>query len=194
MNCKSIQEQLDLYAGGDLDGRESAQVAAHLKSCLACFRDFSELRDLLATVRSAGHDQGGSARGDAESEAFVGSVMREIHGPPPPAPQLIARLSFVSGWAAALLLGVTLGWRTLAGLGAGSAGGDAPPAAGPQAPNVIDRGSNDPRLSTIDYDVDAELSRQLDELRRRDRDHSWGGPSRSPVVPDGKPIKVRRNL
>src|SRR5688572_33170040 len=113
MSCKSLRTKLELYAGDDLDGRESVAVVVHLRTCLACYREYVELRDMLTAVRASGRPR---ARGDAEVESLVAGVMGEIHGPPPPAPRLIERLTTVasvSGWAAALLLAFTLGWQVL---------------------------------------------------------------------------------
>jgi len=181
MNCTSIRKRLALHAGGDLDGREAAAVAAHLKSCLACYREYSEMHELLGQVRASGRHR---ARGDAETESLVAGVMRGIHGPPPPAPQLLPRLAMASGWAAALLLGVALGWRALV------------PADGspiePKSPaRVLDHGSA-PGALTIDRrdgspaaSLEEDLARQLEELRRR------GGPSRSPQEPPTPALRVK---
>jgi hypothetical protein len=153
VNCRHVRKKLALHAGDDLDARESAAVSAHLTGCLSCYREFVELRDMVSTVRAAG---GPRVRGDAESEALVASVMREIHGPPPPAPQLLPRLALVSGWAAALLLGVTLAWPSFFPA-------PTPPVERPK-PVILEGGGGDPRLRTIENE--RELQRQIDELNQ----------------------------
>jgi hypothetical protein len=151
MNCKRIRARLELLAGDDLAGRDAAEVEAHLRSCLNCYREYVELRDLLVEVRAAGrpHDV---VRTRGDSEAFVAGVMQRIQGPPPAAPRLLPRLAMVSGWAAALVLGLTVGWyrwhleRT-------------PPHH--DLPNVIDPGRGG---ATYVDRVERELSDQFDEM------------------------------
>src|SRR5262249_4342901 len=75
VNCNRILKRLDLYAGGDLAGREAAEVELHLRGCLSCYREYVAQRDLLETVRGAG---GIEPRGDAERETLVAGVMRRI--------------------------------------------------------------------------------------------------------------------
>jgi anti-sigma factor RsiW len=155
MSCNKFRPKLELHAGDDLDGREAAEVSAHLKSCLACFREYTELRDMLAVVRSTGFDR---ARGDAEVESIVAGVMRGIDGPPPAAPRLLARLSLVSGWAAAILLAVTLGWQAFTGGRVAT-----PPRTGPE-PVLIDHRWNG--RGPIPASLEADLDEQFDELRK----------------------------
>ncbi len=109
MNCKRIRPRLDLLAGDDLAGRDAAEVEAHLRRCLACYREYVEMREMLTAVRGASRpDDVAGAR--ASSDDFVHGVMSGIQGPPPAAPRLLPRLTMASGWAAALLLGLTIGW------------------------------------------------------------------------------------
>jgi|RhiMethySRZTD1v2_1073278.scaffolds.fasta_scaffold1941306_2 hypothetical protein len=176
MSCKNIQTRLDLYAGGDLEAREAGEVAAHLRTCLACYREYVELHDLLMSVRGTSRDH---ARGDAETESLVAGVMREIHGPPPPVPQLLPRLAMVSGWAAALLVTGSLGWQVLASRTTPSPGGT--------PPRVIDRGGSD-ALSFEQIKpaspLEEDLARQLEELRHRN-------PSRGAPVHEASSVRTR---
>jgi anti-sigma factor RsiW len=181
MSCKTIRDRIDLYAGGDLDGREAAQIAAHLKSCLGCYREFAEMHELLGRVRATARD---GARGADGSESLVAGVMGEIHGPPPPAPALLPRLLFASGWAAALLLAASLGFRILTG------GAQEPSAGGPprrllqhESFDVLPAGGTAPASALED-----DLGRDLEELR------ASSGPSRSPRARSAPPIRVPKNF
>ncbi len=156
MNCRTIREKLDLYAGGDLDGREITVVEVHLRTCLSCYRDYTELRDLLTTVRATRESE---LRGEAATESLVAGVMSEIHGPPPAAPQWLPRLTLVSGWAAAITLAVTLGWQVVR-----------PPASSHSRsqPTVIEHGPSSGDLTPA-WTINDEIGRQLDELPTRTR-------------------------
>ena len=155
MNCKRIKAKLDLLAGDDLSGRDAAEVEAHLRTCLSCYREYVELRDMVVAVRAAARPAEFS-RSAEESEAFVGDVMKQIQGPPPALPRLIPRLTMVSGWAAALVLGLTAGWLYRQNGTAWVA-----PGGGPVIEHV------NPSIPTIDQRIDSEVQKQIDELRGR---------------------------
>jgi anti-sigma factor RsiW len=152
MNCKRIRPKLDLLAGDDLSGRDAAEVEGHLRQCLSCYREYVELREMVVAVRGASRPPE-FARSRSESESFVGDVMKQIQGPPPALPRLIPRLTMVSGWAAALVLGLTAGWYQRQS----SRPVWSPPGARPIIEN------QNPSLPTIESD----LKRQIDELRGR---------------------------
>jgi anti-sigma factor RsiW len=153
MDCDKILPLLDLHAGGDLDRQEQASVEAHLRSCLACWREFTAMRGLLEEVR-------GSARaefhGESMSESIVAGVMGRIDGPPPALPRLLPRLMTASGWAAAAVLAVTLGWSVLR---------EQPPAATRGAPTIVEMNGNGGGAIPI-HTIGSELDAQLDELHR----------------------------
>ena len=109
MNCKRIRPKLDLLAGDDLAGRDAAEVEAHLRGCLACYREYVEMREMLSAVRGASRPDD-VARTREPADDFVHGVLSRIQGPPPAAPRLLPRLAMASGWAAALVLGLTVGW------------------------------------------------------------------------------------
>jgi len=128
MNCTKALSRLPLFAGGDLDLREHAAVEGHLEHCLPCYREFRRQAGLLERVQRA------ASRSRAElpplGDAFTASVMGSIEGPPP-LPRLVPRLIMVSGWAAALLLGVSLAfgpipWPRDPAIGPGDTAGSAP--------------------------------------------------------------------
>lgn len=163
MDCKKILSLLDLHAGGDLDRHEQVAVEAHLRSCLTCWREYTEMRGLLDEVR-------GSARaefhGESMSESIVAGVMGRIDGPPPALPRLLPRLMTASGWAAAAVLAVTLGWSALRE--------QQPPAATRGTPTIVEMNGNRPGGIPI-HTIGNELDLQLDELQR--------GNARPRVVP-----------
>ncbi len=150
MDCRKIHPLLDLHAGGDLDAREGARVDAHLRGCLACFREWSELREVLGTVRASSRRE---LRSESMGESIVAGVMGAIDGPPPPAVRWMPRLTLVSGWAAAVLLAVTLGlgaWR------------DPAPRPERSSPRIVE---SQPNIdSSLIRTIGDELGRQLDEL------------------------------
>src|SRR5262249_14193780 len=160
VNCNRILKRLDLYAGGDLAGREAAEVELHLRGCLSCYREYVAQRDLLETVRGVG---GIEPRGDAERETLVAGVMRRIPGLPPPAPRLLPRVALVSGWAAALLVAVLFGMH--------ARGDRAPRASDPAggADPLVRRDVNPlvtPVRSTTPFEDEAWMQSQLDLLQR----------------------------
>lgn len=160
MNCKRIKKKLDLLAGDDLSGRDAAEVEAHLRRCLSCYREYVDLREMLVAVRGASRPAE-FARSVAESEAFVGDVMRRIQGPPPALPRLMPRVAMVSGWAAALVLGLTVGWYRWQ---LGQGGTPSRP-----TPTIIDPSRSDftpaNERRTFEQRIDSEVESQLDELR-----------------------------
>ncbi len=178
MSCTTLRKKIALHAGLDLDGREAAEVSAHLKACLSCYREYVEMRELLGRVRSVGRLEPETGSDASRTEALVAGVMSAIHGPPPPAPQLLARVTLVSGWAAALLVAVTFGWSTIAGR---------PEAPRPTSPaKVIDHGA-DPLGGSSALTIDAELGRQLEELGLRRgmlRARSVSEPANAPLKKD----------
>jgi hypothetical protein len=159
MNCKRIKKKLDLLAGDDLSGRDAAEVEAHVSQCLSCYREYVDLREMLVAVRGASRPPE-LAPTAAESEAFVGGVMRQIQGPPPALPRLMPRLAMVSGWAAALVLGLTVGWyRWQLGREIAAPHG---------TPTIIDtHGDFTPATEQRNFEqrIDSEVESQLEELR-----------------------------
>ena len=176
MNCKRVRPKLDLLAGDDLAGRDAAEVEAHLRQCLSCYREYVELRDMIVAVRAA-RQPADRERTGAERESLVAGVMERIHGPPPAAPRLLPRLAMVSGWAAALVLGLTAGWfqRQLATSRAPAGGGPIIEHANPSVPTIDQR--------WIDQRIDSEVQSQIDELRGRT---PTGTPRR---VDEGRPVR-----
>ncbi|MSR46408.1 MAG: zf-HC2 domain-containing protein [Planctomycetes bacterium] len=174
MDCKKIRPLLDLHAGDDLDGHERIAVDVHLRGCLACFREFAEMRSLVDVVRATTRDE---LRSEAAGESIVAGIMGAIHGPPPAAPRLLPRLLTASGWAAAVLLAGTLG------VSAWSDRSVAPSRSNRASPQIVegDAGLEGLPLRAIGDEID----RQLDELHR--------GSRRTPLVPVSKPA-VRRNM
>jgi hypothetical protein len=83
--------------------------------------------------------------------------MKQIQGPPPALPRLMPRLTMVSGWAAALVLGLTAGWLHRQ---------NGPTFAPPGTVPVIEHGN--PSIPTIDQRIDSEVKSQLDEMRGHD--------------------------
>jgi anti-sigma factor RsiW len=152
MNCKKIKARLDLLAGDDLAGRDAAEVEAHLRTCLACYREYVSMRDLLAEVRASGRTE--TPRAADAGEALVAAVMDRIEGPPPAAPRLLPRLAMASGWAAALLLGLTLGWYRWHLDSARSGGGARSRADSPEV-----------GPSSMDTLIETDLRQQIDQLR-----------------------------
>lgn len=188
LDCEAARPLLDLHAGDDLDGRERLAVEAHLRSCLQCFRDYSELRALLVTVRAA---SAGESRSEAIGETIVSRVMSAIHGPPPAMPRLLPRLLTASGWAAAALLAATLGFQALAGRAT------APKGPGGVMPQIVEGdGSADgmPFRSIGNErwrpgEIAPALERQFDELQRE----AAAGATPRRVTPS-RPVGARRNM
>lgn len=160
MNCKRIKKKLDLLAGDDLSGRDAAEVEAHVSQCLSCYREYVDLREMLVAVRGASRPPE-LAPTPAESEAFVGGVMRQIQGPPPALPRLMPRLALVSGWAAALVLGLTVGWYRW------QLQREVAPHSGEGQVIQQNPGGFTPATDqrTFDQRIDSEVQSQLDELR-----------------------------
>jgi hypothetical protein len=169
MNCKRIRSKLDLLAGDDLAGRDAAEVEAHLRRCLACYREYVEMRELLSAVRGASRpaDVAGSRE---PSDDFVHGVMSRIQGPPPAAPRLLPRLAMVSGWAAALVLGLTVGWYRWQLQGSAGRSGEAPFVHEP---------------TVVDQKIERDLRDQFDELTGSQRGLS------SRRIDDVKPVVHR---
>jgi anti-sigma factor RsiW len=165
MNCKRIRSRLDLLAGDDLAGRDAAEVEAHLRRCLACYREYVEMRDLLSAVRGASRPEA-VALSREPAEDFVHGVMSRIQGPPPPAPRLLPRLTMVSGWAAALVLGLTVGWYRWQ-------------LNGPDGRRDASSGVKDPTV--VEQRIDRDLRDQLDEIL---------APSRTPASRRADDVKT----
>ena len=122
MNCPRTLKRLPLYAGGDLDLREKAEVDAHLQGCLSCYREFAAYRDVLQQVTAT------SARrvplaSTPFGASFTDDVMGQIDGPPP-VQRWRPRLVMLSGWAAAAALALMFIW----GSGPAPIEGDGTPA------------------------------------------------------------------
>ena len=78
MNCAIWEEQVALYAGGDLDAAEAAGVERHLNQCAACRALAEELRAGLDSLRAAHAEPI-----EAERYAAVrGRVLAELAKPP----------------------------------------------------------------------------------------------------------------
>jgi anti-sigma factor RsiW len=167
MSCKRLRPKLDLYAGDDLDARDSLAVERHLRTCLSCYRDYVELRDVLMRVRAT---RPASPALPAGVAPITADVMGRIHGPPPPAPVLLERLTLASGWAAALVIGGVLGWRLLGNAAEVGEPGRPPRILELPSPGASPAGGILESLPTLGEDLD----RQLEDLRAR------RGPSRSP--------------
>ncbi len=163
MNCKRIRSKLDLLAGDDLAGRDADEVEAHLRRCLACYREYVEMRELLGTVRGARRPDDVAVSREPADE-FVDSVMSRIQGPPPAAPRLLPRLAMVSGWAAALVLGLTVGWYRWQLQGSAGRPGD---------PSLV----RDPTV--VDQKIERDLRDQFDEILSPSR---TSGPRRADDV------------
>jgi len=74
MTCAQARGLLAAFADGGLEGREHAEVAAHVRGCAACAEEVRVLREILAdTRRLAAHAP--PARGD---EAFWQDMARDI--------------------------------------------------------------------------------------------------------------------
>jgi anti-sigma factor RsiW len=123
LDCDAARPLLDLLAGDDLDGRERLVVEAHLRGCLACFREFTAMRALLGTVRDVAARE---LRSEATGEAIVAGVMGAIHGPPPAAPRLLPRLVQLGGWASAAALAIAVGLNSVRAPQAPPSGGARP--------------------------------------------------------------------
>jgi hypothetical protein len=171
MNCKRIRPKLDLLAGDDLAGRDAAEVEAHLRGCLACYREYVEMREMLSAVRGASRPDD-VARTREPADDFVHGVLSRIQGPPPAAPRLLPRLAMASGWAAALVLGLTVGWyRWQMNVPNGRIDGSG-------------AGLKDPTL--VDQRIERDLRDQLDEFLSPSR---TGAPRR----PDDVKTVVHRS-
>lgn len=153
MDCDKILPLLDLHAGGDLDRQEQASVEAHLRSCLSCWREFTAMRGLLEEVRGTARAE---FHGESMSESIVAGVMGRIDGPPPALPRLLPRLMTASGWAAAAVLAVTLGWSVLR---------EQSSVAPRSTPTIVEMNGNHGGGIPI-HTIGSELDAQLDELHR----------------------------
>lgn len=108
MNCRNIRDKLILFAGGDLEALEAAEVDVHTRQCLACYRELASLREMVQRVRGL-RDQGPSLLELAPDEEFTAAVMARIDGLPEIPRRRLPQLLRYSGWAAALVLGLFLG-------------------------------------------------------------------------------------
>jgi len=76
MNCSNWEERISLYAGGDLQPPETAEVDWHLADCECC-RDFAAgLKESLQLMRSV-HEE---PVGEAHFAAVRARVMGELEG------------------------------------------------------------------------------------------------------------------
>lgn len=51
MKCNEIKDLLEEYVSGELDDKASHAVEAHLRECKPCYREYEEMRDLVAGLR-----------------------------------------------------------------------------------------------------------------------------------------------
>jgi hypothetical protein len=102
MNCVDWEERVAMHAGGDLTPAEFTDVERHLAGCPACHGFWTELREVLDTLR----DEHCTDIDAAHFTAVRAIVIAEIER----GRKTWRRLAWVSGVgiAAALLLGVAL--------------------------------------------------------------------------------------
>ena len=98
MNCRRVKSRLNAYAGHDLSACEHAAVEVHLKSCLACYREFAGVRASHAAICSLHESR---TRSDTERQEFLDAVMQRVWVEPPPRRRSTAQLLSMSGWVAA---------------------------------------------------------------------------------------------
>jgi hypothetical protein len=88
MNCTKIEKLLPLYAGGDLAGRQSTEVRAHLSSCEGCRSLAEEFAASQERVRNFAVPEFGAEF----YEKLRGAVLAEINSRPAPRPSVFQSL------------------------------------------------------------------------------------------------------
>ncbi len=100
MNCRELEDLLADYLGEELGGSDRARVESHLTECDACRAEVDSLRGGLAALQESpdvGADEASRRTADLEVRRRSGRM---------------ARLAWtVGGAAAALLVGLAIGWR-----------------------------------------------------------------------------------
>jgi anti-sigma factor RsiW len=80
-NCRNIQGQLALYAGGDLAGREFDAVRSHLATCSSCALDLSEYKSVTALVRRSLEPREAVLPAAARTTVARAAAERVLRGP-----------------------------------------------------------------------------------------------------------------
>ena len=76
MTAHTSEEQLSLYAAGDLDADTSAKIAAHVSGCESCRAQVDQFRDTLRLIASS--FTGPSAE---DLSTFRAGVLEQLHRP-----------------------------------------------------------------------------------------------------------------
>jgi hypothetical protein len=85
MNCAACEKRLSEHVGGELDGRTSALVRAHVDACGSCRRALEEMEATVRLLRRAGNA--------SPPEGFASELHRRlVAAGAPPQPGLMARL------------------------------------------------------------------------------------------------------
>jgi anti-sigma factor RsiW len=100
MNCSQLENDLALYAGGDLPGGGSAAIEAHLEGCLECRILLADLHANRALLRSR----------DEDAEAALAAEVRH---------RVMESVGRTRASAAGLGTRPTFGWRWGLALAAG---------------------------------------------------------------------------
>ncbi len=102
MNCARFEEQIVLYAGGDLEERKAHRLEAHLRECATC----RDLAASLAEDQAALHDLRAEPADLAMLEQIRSRVLAQVAGRPPAPRPLFGwawRLALAGSLAAAVL-------------------------------------------------------------------------------------------
>ena len=95
MNCIKVEKLLPLYVGGDLNGRDTARVRAHIYGCDYCQGLAEEFRASQERLRSFAVPEFGAQF----YEEIRGAVLREINSGPAPRPSVTGPVSALfAGW------------------------------------------------------------------------------------------------
>jgi len=112
MDCKRLDEQIDLYVAGELDGESAAELERHAEACADCRARLEAARRRLEVL----DNELGRYRAD---EGFVARAMARVRAeaerPPEPLPpeSLTTRLSRYAAMAAAAGLFLLAGYGLL---------------------------------------------------------------------------------
>jgi hypothetical protein len=110
MNCTKIEKLLPLYAGGDLAGRQSSEVRAHLSSCDGC----RNLAEEFAASRERARNLAVPEFGAEFYEQLRGAVLAEINSRPASRPSVFQSLRYL--FAARPAMAASLATLALFGL------------------------------------------------------------------------------
>jgi len=123
MNCGETQSRLELYVLGELPAPETAEVLAHLETCLTCQAAEEDLHLLVAEIAQSSPP----AKASAEfARRLLSAVAAEIGAPR--RNRRLARLAVAAGAIAATLLAAAGVWRLWQGGGESSNDGPNAPA------------------------------------------------------------------